>query len=83
MPHKAALANAAELNAKSVELFGADQRWMAFPTTVTTQAEDANLHAQHEAYYDDEASYQRVLKTKRKYDPNDVFSANAYSIRAK
>ena len=82
VPRKAALANVAELNAKVERLFGADQRWTAFPSTPTAEGENENLDEQHRFYYTDEASYKRMCATKDAYDPRDVFSSNKFGLYA-
>jgi hypothetical protein len=41
---------------------------------------DTDLPAAHAHYYDSEAKYQTLVRTKEKFDPNLVFTANRFAV---
>jgi len=53
-----------------------DRRWNAFPE----QDDDLDKNRAH--YFQSEEVYERVLATKRKIDPQDVFTANRFCVGA-
>ncbi len=60
-----------------------DARYMFDPFDVfrnDTKRVPPDLDALHDHFYDSEEVYQRVLRTKQRFDPQGLFSANHFSV---